>query len=146
MTKQEEFYQAVLDNDIHNVTILLNNHEVNPSDDYNYAIQYSATMGNLIITQLILKNPKFNYKEAVHRILSNAGNGNTEILKLLLKNKKIDPSCFSNFAINSLKDSKKEAIQLLWRDKRVKDTLENDHPKLYDKMIKEQLQNKINNF
>ena len=47
--------------------------------------------------------------------------------------------------INSWEQSK-DILKLLWAEKTIKDTLKNNHIKLYNKLIKQDVENKIISF
>ena len=83
---QKQFLQAIENNDIKNVKLLLNHPKVNPSDKDNWAIRYASIEGHYDI------------------------------------------------------------VNLLWQDQRVKNTLENDNEKLYNKLIKKDIKEKIGFF
>ena len=117
MTKQNNFNEAVENNDIEKVKSLLNDQRVDPTDSDNYALYISSTSGFV------------------------------EIVDLLLKDKKINPSSYENEAIRYASDFDHiYVINLLWEDKRVKNTLKKDDLKLHDKLIQKDIKNKIEMF
>ena len=117
MTKQEEFEDAIFNNDIVNVKLLLKNKKVNPSNNYNWAIYFSSQEGYLTI------------------------------VKILLQIEIVNPSDLDNRAFRyTNKDTNINIATLLWNDKRVKDTLQNIDNETYDKIKKENIKNKIKVF
>ena len=117
MTKQEEFNQAVDCNNLNLVKLLLNNPKVDPTEHFNNAIRISSRKGYL------------------------------KIVDLLLKDKRVDPSDFFNGAFTQAYfENHINILKLLWKDKRVKETLAQDKIKIYHKLIKENVVNKINCF
>ena len=117
MNKQQEFENAIQKNHIELVKILLNDKNVDPSDNYNFAIQYSSL------------------------------NGLTDIVKLLLKDNRIDPSDKGNYAIYySDSNGYIDIRELLWSNQRVKNTLKNNCPKLYNRLITQEIKIKLINF
>ena len=58
MTKQEEFYKTIKENDINNFKILLNDKRVNPSECNNDAILYASENGHFFIVQLLLNDER----------------------------------------------------------------------------------------
>ena len=99
------------------VELLLKNKIIDPSIDYNYAIIYSSKFGH------------------------------EQIVDLLLKDKRVDPSDHRNCSIrHSYEHKHKKITQLLWKDQRVKNTLMKDDLELYNKLIKNEVLEKISVF
>jgi ankyrin repeat protein len=117
MTKQNPFSKAIRNNDIKQVRLLLNDKEVVPSLDLNFPIQLASK------------------------------NGYIDIVELLLKDKRVDPSDSCNLSIRLA--SKKcyiDIVELLWKNKLVKKTLKNDNEELYNKLIQQDIKNKVSKF
>jgi hypothetical protein len=118
MNKQEEFNQSIENNDISKVSLLLKSKYVNPSYDNNWAIFCAAS-----------------------HIKS------YDMVKLLLNDKRVDPSYLNNRAFRYTdKNENIDIATLLWNDQRVKNTLDNINFEVYDKIVKENIKNKINQF
>ena len=119
MTKQEKFEEAIKNNDKDTVSLLLTDKRVDPSHDLNHPIRYSSHHGHI------------------------------EIIKLLLKDKRVDPSDYNNWAIRGTAASEKlsfEILDLLWNDTRVKTTLKNNNLELYNKLVEQDIKNKVSEF
>lgn len=70
-----------------------------------------------------------------------------EFVKKIIENKNIDPSFNQNVAIRLAKlNSSSDIIKILWKDNRVKKSLLKDDFILYDKLTKEDIINKMENF
>ena len=68
-------------------------------------------------------------------------------VKNLLKNKKVDPSYDDNWAIIfSSKKRLTDIVKLLWEDQIIKNTLKNDNIELYNKLIQQDITNKVSEF
>ena len=107
MTKQDEFNNAVHNNDIKNATLLIKDNDVNPANNNNYAICEASKLGNF------------------------------DIVVLLLKDERVDPSVNYNestFWANN--NEYYNILEVIWKDQRVKNTLVNDDLSLYNKLIK----------
>ena len=157
MTKQKEFENAIHNNDVKIIELLLNNKEVNPSNKYNYAIGIASKNGYINVVKLLLNDKRVNPSDKNNYAISTASeNGHTEIFKLLLKNKKNDPSDDYNSSIYfSSQNGHTEITNLLWKDQRVNSTLEKDNKELYNKLIistnqyehsEEKFKSLLNNF
>ena len=118
MDIQMQFYEAIGNNDINNVELLLKNEKVNPSKDTNYSIRLASK------------------------------NGFFDIVKLLLNDKKVNPTDRSNCPILfAYQRGHSNVVDLLWQDKRVKDTLKVDDIDLYNELIKkDQFKEKVEKF
>ena len=117
MTKQEEFHCALEDNDFEKIKLLLKDKNVDPKFNKGYSIGMACHVGN--------KN----------------------VISLLLDDKRVDPSEHNNWLIeNAYRKKDKNLVNLLWKDKRVKSTLQNNYPELYKKLIKKDIENKVNKF
>ena len=119
MTKQEQFFNAMKNNDIKNFKLLFHNKNVN----------------------LFLKhNPEM-------LIAIYCRDGNFNIVKFLLKDKRVDPSKDYNGSISlAYRYKYYDIVELLWKDKRVKNTLQKDKLKLYNELILKESKIKISNF
>ena len=64
-----------------------------------------------------------------------------------MAHKKVNPTSDRNNAISvAAKNNHHDIVKLLWEDKRVKKSLINDNETLYDKLIQQDIQNKIKSF
>ena len=72
---------------------------------------------------------------------------NLEVIKLSLRNESINPADLSNKGILlAFQNGYKDIVKLLWNDQRVKNSLHNDYPLIYNKLIKEDIQKKVSKF
>lgn len=81
----------------------------------------------------------------VHYLCFSSSIGRIDIVKLIPQD--INPSSRNNHSIiSSYKNMNTNIVELLWKDQRVKNTLKNDDLSLYNKLIKEDITNKIKAF
>jgi hypothetical protein len=163
MTKQEEFENSIETNNIIKTKLLLKNSTVEPAKYDNWAIGYASYYGNIEMVQLLLNDSRINPSDDDNYAFRQAVYGvKLDVIILLLKDKRVDPSDYSNnaiFTINNiipngflnnsvLKSYKKHFIilDLLWNNKKVKNTLRNDQPEIYSKLMKKDITNKIDKF
>ena len=160
---------ASLNGHVDIVKLLLKDKRVNLSVKNNYAIQASSLNGHVDIVKLLLKDKRVNPSvENNYAIRFASYNGHVDIVKLLLKDKRVDPSDNRNWAIQatykkayykifdsinnknfnifSFNNEYVNIIKLLWKDERVKSSLKNDDDELYDKLIKQDISDKIEEF
>jgi len=142
MTKQEEFNNVIIDDDIEIIKTLLKDNRVDPSDRDNYAIKVASTNGHTETVKLLLQDdrvdPSDNNNMAI-RWASN--NGCTGVVKLLLKDDRVDPSDDDNFAIRGASNNgHTEVVKLLLKDSRI------DIYKLLKEAIPNKLREEINDF
>ena len=117
MTKERELEEAIQQNDINKVKLLLNNTNFNP-----------------------IVEPSFNLVNA-------SNSGFIDIIKLLLNDNRIDASQGNNWAIrSSYKRKQYHSVLVLWQDERVKKSLQNDDLKLYKELLKKDIKLKLSEF
>lgn len=118
MNIQEQFYNAITNNDIETIHFLMINKNFNPSIFCNLAI---------------IEATKFGF---------------IDIVKLLLTDHRVDPTDSNNDSIRSaFENGHLNIVNLLWQDQRVKDTLKKDDIDLYNKLIKkDKLKQKVEVF
>ena len=118
MNKNEEFKNAVYDNNYEKTKNLIN--EID--------IDYFQGEHNFILIDCV-------------------SHGFYEIVELLISNHNFDPSDMHNWAIHiAYKDVKNDFMNLLWNDKRVRKTLKEDNLEIYHFMKKIYCQNNILDF
>ena len=135
MIKQEEFYQAIKNNDIKNVKLLLSLQKVQPSYRCNYSIQIASENGHANIVELLLNdkraNPSFGSLDLA------AENGHLNVVKLLLNDPRVDPTYDQNMSIVfANQNNHTHIVELLWNDRRIKKTLRKYNQELYNILIK----------
>jgi hypothetical protein len=92
----------------------------------------------------LIKLPEINVNLAIQFA---ARIGQFEMVHLLMNHKDVNPQDHRNNAIKLANEGcHNEVLLLLWSDQRIKDTLLNDHPRLYNKLIKLDIKSKIINF
>jgi hypothetical protein len=115
--RYEKQIEAIQNNDLSRVKSLFNNEDFDPSFLENWAIRYSAEVGNI------------------------------EICKLLLKDERVNPtSCKNSPIIEAFNSKNIEITQLLWNDIRVKKSLQKDDEELYNYLMKESIKKKVSKF
>jgi hypothetical protein len=117
MTKQEEFRQSIINQNIEDLNLLIKHKRVDPSFEDNWAIIYASD------------------------------NGCINVVKILLNDKRVNPADYCNYSIRLACKNRISYIgHLLWKDERVKKTLEKDDFKLYNKLMLKDIKNKVNEF
>ena len=152
MTKQEELYNEIKNNNVNKVKCLLKNPEVDllkpNSIIYFLFIQHNMENSYYKMIELLLKDKRIDPSGENNWAISYASSlGQYELVKLLLEDKRVSPTAEENYAIKSAYSSRSyNIVELLWKDKRVKNTLKNDFLELYNKLIPEDIKNKVDKF
>ena len=148
MTKQEEFEEAVQNNDIDKFKSLINDSDIFIAYREDTALRISVSNGNYEMVKLLLETGKTSPKTFNSKCLHYAViEGFIDIVELLLEDKRADPAADENSCIiHAILNEKWDLALILWKDDRVKDTLENDDKDMYNKVIEKILQNKITEF
>ena len=147
MTKQEEFIKSVKNNS-KCIIELLKDKEVDPANNFNWAICHASEYGYIDIVRLLLKDEKIDPSASKNYPLNYSScNLHIDIVKLLLKDKRVDPTSFNNWTIKTASFNQNTIIlNLLWKDKRIKNTLQKDDPVLYKELIQQDIKNKLIQF
>lgn len=148
MNIQEEFEIAAEEGNLLQVAFLLKNKKINPCTNKQLVLREACTYGMFEMAELLLNDPRINpsYNHNAALFLASMY-GHIEIVKLILKDNRVNPSDKKNRSIEFAYNGKCNSIvDLLWKYQCVKDTLENDHPKLYDILKKEDLKSNIKSF
>jgi hypothetical protein len=119
MIRQNEFIKSVKKNDLVSFKSLLNDITIDPSVNNNYALRIAAEDGNAEMVELLINDPRVDILEGIE------------------------------FSINLIFCHNQQHIlvqQLLWNNEKVKDTLKESSPSLYNKFVKFDLKNKIKSF
>jgi hypothetical protein len=148
LTPQENFDVAILKNNIKKVKSLLSCPDVNPSIDDSDCLRTASKEGYIEIVTLLLNDKRADPTSLNHySVVFSAINGHLDILTLLLSDSRVNPSNYQNMPIiESYNFKQYESINILWQNNKVKDSLKNDNLFLYNKLIKSDIKNKINNF
>jgi hypothetical protein len=108
----------------------------------------SAELNSVKIVQFLLKNRKMLKEHIMYDSLRIClENNHTETLKLFLKDPLIKPEKSNNllsWIANSF-DSQ-ECLYLLWMDERVKSTLQESNPVIFDQLTAKKIKNTIHSF
>jgi hypothetical protein len=175
MSNQDKIQQAINDNNHDELISLLdNNTDLNKA--FMPFKDEESTIDSKDLIKQLLKDPKVNPTTNIPAIpkikpsslslvdlLSNdskpiflnlgnpiqtaAKKGFINIVETLLNNDTVDPTLDYNRAIIEAYIHKQyEVVELLWKDIRVKNTLQNDRPTLYKKLIKKHLKENITSF
>jgi hypothetical protein len=113
------------------------------------AIVEASRNGHVKVVKLLLKDKRFSFLSHKYWTIEGAvESGHTSVVKILLMDERFNPSDRNNHCIIYASDNPDdfEMVRLLWKDERVKQTLENDDLKLYNKLILEDIKNKIGSF
>jgi hypothetical protein len=140
-----KFEQAVLDNDLKNIKLLLNNPKVDICYDKNYAISTACQLGYIDIVKLLLEDGRADPSDKKNFAIGLAAEGGyIDIVKILLNDKRVNPTDVQNYAIRRTTDE--AMIQFLWNEPRIHNSLRNDNYELYSELIKKDIKNKIKDF
>lgn len=117
MTKQEDFFYAIQNNDLENLKLLIKDKEVNPSVYSNYALRKFSKSGNF------------------------------DIVKLLIEYGRVDITYDKNYPLRiAYQNDHIKVAHLLFKQPSVKKTLKVNQPTLFNQLKKEVLKNKIVSF
>jgi len=124
-----DFKEAIYNNDIEKVKILLQDKRIDPSVK-NYAIRLTASRGQVEIVKLLLEDPRVDPTvENDQAIRYAAANGHTEVVKVFLQDKRVDPSTDNNEAIRwAANNGHTEVVKVLLQDDRVDPSADNNYP------------------
>jgi hypothetical protein len=131
------------------VKLLLKDKRVDPSGCYNSAIHKASANGHTDIVRLLLKDTRVNPSDPYNKdiLQSPSGNGYFDIVQVLLKDPRVYPSNDNNWAIKlALKNKHLHIAKLLWKHNKFQNTLSKSDVDLYNKMITENISNKVEKF
>jgi hypothetical protein len=145
MIEQENFNNAIRQNDIRMITFLLKLKEVEVAKDDNWAIRYAAEYGYQEIFELLLNDSRTDPSDHFNWAIRLASkNEHINIVKQLIEDSRVDPSYRGNWAIMAADFvHNKEIIEILWSNTKVKNTLQKNQPKLFNKL---KITDKITHF
>jgi hypothetical protein len=151
MTKQNELYRAIEENNIDFIKLLLLNENVNPSDDNYQALSRASELNHFHIVSLLLKDKRIKNINQPESLNWAVLNGSYESVKLLVEDGRIDVCNMKNTPIKranreSFEPEYFKILKLLWSDSRIKKTLKKDDIALYNKLKLEDLHNNIRSF
>ncbi len=88
------------EDDLEAIKIGLQDPNVDPSINFNYALQIAIDMGLLPVVELLVADPRVNPAKYDNFLIRRAAQmGERDIVKFLLKDKRIDPSSGNNFLL-----------------------------------------------
>ncbi len=98
--KQLKFFRAIQENDINTIKFLINDTDVDPAENKNYAIRKASEYGFLDIVKILLKNKNIDPSVDNNLAIRKASMfGFLDIVKILANDKRVDPSDQNNNAI-----------------------------------------------
>jgi ankyrin repeat protein len=131
------------------VSFLLTNTQIEiEKSKYTAALTEAVKEGHFKIVEILLKDPRVDPSDDEQIAFEYAiEKKQIDIIKIIIKDKRIDVTYPYNYAIAlSFKNKTTEITRLLWEDTRVKDTLRNDHEKIYIALKKNDLEKKVKGF
>lgn len=171
MTKQDKFQNAITNKDIINVSQLINEENIDPSENSNWAIQYACENDCYKLVKLLLNDKRVNPADKDNQAIIWASKyGYVNIVELLLSDKRVNPIASKNRAFewaymnntfsvaNKLSKNKNESkqslingkinatVELLWKDKRVNNYLQINNPNIHNTLSKHFIKNKVHEF
>ena len=148
--KQLYLCNSIRSNKIKDFKRLLNDPEVNISENNQEAFMEclkTSDEDNTIFTILIY-HPKVDItaRENLAVYYASIYNSKTR-LETLLSFEEVDPSVLRNWAISEANASSlDDIVDILWSHQKVKDSLKEDHPDLYNQLIQKDIAKKIKDF
>lgn len=116
------------------VKLLLEDEQVDPSDDNNYALKLACESGHLEIVRLLLEDKRVDPSDSYYSYDSLAiasEKGHLDIVELLIYDERADPSADNNMSIRlASKNGHLDIVDLLFYDERV-DPSDYDDDALY---------------
>jgi hypothetical protein len=152
MDKQQQFIEAVTNNDINAFKKLIKDKDVNPQTTsekkHLQAIIIASEYGCTEVIELLLKDTRVDPSCASNfSIIVAAQYGYSDTIKLLLKDSRVNPAANCNYPIRHAYNNKHfTSVKILWDDQRVKNTLKNDHKEIFIELSKQYIKEKIENF
>ena len=127
----KEIIEAIKNNNISLLTSLLKKSKINPSINDNIYFRTAIFNKHTNIVKSLLEYPLVDPTDCDNWAVQYSSDlGEFETIKVLLN----DRSEFYNI------------VELFWNDKRVKNTLQNDHFDLYNKLMSKEIENKVSEF
>jgi ankyrin repeat protein len=146
MTK-EEFSNALENNHIEKVRKAIKKDINTLSYNYNHALQVASEFGYIDIFKMLLNTPANPAYDNDFAIQISSENGHTEMVEILLNDPRVNPSNDHNCAIRwAYSNEQTHIVELLWKNEKIKNTLKNDNIDLYNKLVKQDIKNKVNKF
>ena len=135
-------------NQIKVVNFLLNDHRTDSLIELDFALELASEFGHIEIVKLLLNDKKIkNYDGYGISLVKASKNGHINIVKILLDSNIVDCGYVGIDAIlTSMKYKYTEVTLLLFENKDVKNDLKNHRIELYNELMKENIQNKVNKF
>jgi ankyrin repeat protein len=112
---------AIFNKNIEVLKLLLNDKDIDPSNNKNVAIIIASFYGNIEAVKLLLQDKRVDPSDRKNEaLMKSIENGKTEVVRLLLQDKRVDPSDRENDAIIIASFyGNIEVVKLLLQDKRV---------------------------
>lgn len=117
MNEQLKFLEAIKINHLKLVKDLLNNDNVNPAKNNNVALQWASQKAHYDIVELLIKDPRINPADRKNLVI-----------------------------IDAYQRKNIHLVNLYWADYRVRDSLQIDNIDLYNKLMKDDIKNKLKGF
>ena len=119
--KQNELINAIRNNDVKEVDILITNYEgADPSFHLNYCIGFASEIGHLDIVNVLMKDRRVDPSDSFNYSIKYAcEKGHVDVVKLLLTDKRVNPAS-DDYAIQMAFINKHEdVIDVLWQYKKL---------------------------
>ena len=107
----------------------LQNKQINPSTDNNYAIRRASAKGHLDVVKVLLADSRIDPSvDNNYAIRSASENGHPEVVKELLKDKRVNPADRDNYAMQwASAKGHLEVVKVLLSDSRVNPSADNTY-------------------
>jgi ankyrin repeat protein len=147
--KYDDFKYACKKNYFEIVKLILNHENFNLSYQDEH-IKLSIIRGNIEVIKTLIKHKgKDSYRDldCDQALYIACSYGKFNIASILLESEKCNPSKNRNNLIKSSYENEYyDIVEILWKDKKVQNTLNNDCPEIYEKLIQKYIQSKIKAF
>jgi hypothetical protein len=122
LNKITQFKESIEKNDLPKIKSLLNDPDINPSFDNNWAILHAAKHGYINIIELLLNNENFNFSDDNLKwaISFPATKGDIQTLKAIINIEKFDITEYLIYGvISAAENGHADVVELLISDKRM---------------------------
>jgi hypothetical protein len=139
------FISAIKNSNIELLEYLIEMPVTHTYSSYLNSMHYAGQIGNVNVIILLLKYKSSS--ECNQALIECIKFGHIQVIELLLNDSRIDPSHNSNKSMKfSSVHGHKDISILLFSYEKVRQTLKNDIPFMYNKLISEEIKSKVGNF
>jgi hypothetical protein len=128
--------------------LLISDQRTNISYRNNCLFRLASKNGDIELVKLLLNDPRVDPADKRNWAIRKASEkGHVNIVKLLLNDPRITANAYNNIAIiDAIENGHTGVVSLLWNDQKIKNTLQNDNLESYNKLIAEEVKDKVKYF